>query len=67
MRRRTARQKAASRRNLARARAKKREKDGMGYWVAKGIRKAASIATFGASGMISEFSRKNGIKKKRRR
>jgi hypothetical protein len=65
--RRSGRQRAASRRNLIKARHKKRAHDTFGYWAAKGVRKIASTATFGASSMISEFARKNPTNKKRRR
>lgn len=62
---RSARQRMASRRNLIKAR-RKRQQDTFGYWAAKGVKKVASVATFGASGIISEFARKNKQKKRRR-
>lgn len=43
---------------------KLRSKDTVGYWVAKGVRKVASQATFGISGMLTEFARKSPKKKK---
>lgn len=52
---------------LASARKRKfRAKDTVGYWVAKGVRKVASKATFGVSGMLTEFSRKSKFKKKKK-
>lgn len=52
----------------ARKRRKKtRSKDTLGYWLAKGVRKVASQATFGVSGMLTEFARKPAKKKKKRR
>lgn len=44
---------------------KMRAKDTVGYWVAKGVRKVASTATFGVSGMLTEFGRKSKFKKKK--
>ena len=46
---------------LSSARKRKfRAKDTLGYCVAKGVRKVASKATFGLSGMLTEVSRKKG-------
>lgn len=63
-----ARRAALRRAQLASARKRKgkRDKDTIGYWVAKGVRKVASKATFGISGMLTEFSRKPAKKKKKR-
>lgn len=59
-----ARKRALRKAQLASARKrKKRAKDTLGYWVAKGIRKAASHATFGLSGML--LGRPNRKKKKK--
>lgn len=44
---------------------KKRSKDALGYWLAKGVRMVASQATFGVSGMLTEFARKSPKKKKK--
>jgi hypothetical protein len=42
---------------------KLRSKDTAGYWVAKGVRRVASKATFGLTGMLTEFARKPAKKK----
>lgn len=45
---------------------KKRSKDALGYWLAKGVRKVASQATFGVTGMIAEFAENAKRKKKKK-
>lgn len=67
---RTAKQRAALRKAQAvsaRKRRGKRSKDTMGHWVAKGVRKVASMATMGASSAISEFMKGVAADKKRRK
>lgn len=49
----------------ARKRKGKRSKDALGYWVARGVRKVASKATLGISGMLIEFSRRPAKKKRK--
>ncbi len=62
-----ARRNALRKAQLASARKRKvRSRDTLGHWVAKGVRKLASKATFGISGMLIEFARKPAKKKKRR-
>lgn len=61
-----ARRRALRKAQLASARKRKgRAKDSLGYWMAKGVRKVASKATFGISGMLIEFSRKPAKKKRK--
>lgn len=59
-----ARKRALRKAQLASARKRrKRSKDSLGYWIAKGVRKAASKATFGLSGMLINYSSKRKKKK----
>lgn len=52
---------------LASARKRKmRAKDGLGYWVAKGVRKVASTATMGASSALTEFMEGVQVHKRRK-
>lgn len=64
MKRRSPRQRIASRRNLIIARRKRRAKDGLGYWAARGIKKVASKVTFGATGFLADLA---GPSKKKRK
>lgn len=61
-----ARRRALRKAQLASARKRKgRAKDSLGYWMAKGVRKVASKATFGISGMLTEFARRPAKKKRK--
>lgn len=69
---RSSRQRAALRKaQLVSARRRKgRPKDTYGYWVARGIRKVASMATMGASSAIAEFmegAKRSSVKARKRR
>lgn len=46
---------------------KLRGNDTVGYWLAKGVRRGASKATFGASSSIAEFMDNAKASKKKRR
>lgn len=53
-----ARRRALRKAQLASARkrkGKKRAKDSVGYWIARGVKSVASTATFGVSGVLSQF------------
>lgn len=62
-RRRTGRQRAASRRNLAKAR-RVRAHDTLGFYLRAGIRKAASVPTMGVSGKVNTWVNGDYRKKK---
>lgn len=49
-----------------RKRKAKRAKDSLGYWVAKGVNRAISTATFGASSALADFSENVKIHKRRK-
>lgn len=51
-----ARKRALRKAQLASARKrKKRAADSVGYWIARGVKTVASQATFGVSGVLSQF------------